>query len=476
MDLRDHLRMLVLHWLGVLIIILLVVASASAYTFTRTKIYAADANGFVSTGDSGNAALGSINDEFAKSRAISYVDIAKSRSTAQQVIDDLGLDADPAGLVSNISVEQPVDTVLIKITARDDSPLGAQKLADAWVSALATQVQEIEDPRSLKRPGTPRVITIESAELPTVPVSPQPVRNLGLALAVGLVLAYGYALLRQTLDRRLRTPQGIQDRFSVAVVGTVPMVGALGRDSADRAQVVLEDDEGSSRHREAAEAFRKLRTNLIFMDIDNPPKIIVITSPRPGDGKSTVAANLAAAVAFSGQPVALVDGDLRRPTVAAALQVDDGAGLTDVLVGRLSLSDALQRSSKHENLFVLPAGRIPPNPSELVGSRTMRHVLETMSRDYLVIVDAPPLLPVTDAAILTAAADGAFIVVSAGKTLDTELAQALGHLEAVSGRALGIIMNKASRRGQTGYYYDNSYYGESLRSRRSRKARTKGRP
>ncbi|WP_372727397.1 polysaccharide biosynthesis tyrosine autokinase [Nocardioides sp.] len=461
MELRDHLRMLAMHWFGVLLIAALVVSGAAAYTFSQTKIYAADANGFVSTGSTGNAALGSINDDFSKSRATSYVDIAKSRATAQEVIDDLGLDASPAGLVGKISVEQPLDTVLIKITARDETPEGAQKLADAWVKALATQVQQIEDPQQRERTGTPRVITIESAELPTSPVAPQPERNLALALLVGLALGYAYALLRHTLDRRLRTPQAIQDRFQVSVVGTIPMVGALGQDPSDRQQVVLSQADGTSRQRDAAEAFRKLRTNLIFMDVDHPPQVIVVTSPRPGDGKSTVAANLAAAVAYSGQKVALVDGDLRRPTVARSLQVDGDIGLTDVLVGRLPLSDGLQQSDKHANLFVLPAGRIPPNPSELVGSQAMRTMLEKLSQDYLVIIDAPPLLPVTDAAILTAAADGAFVVVSAGRTLDTELGQALSHLEAVSGKALGIILNKTSRRAMGGYYYyESAYYGE----------------
>ncbi|WP_185736244.1 polysaccharide biosynthesis tyrosine autokinase [Nocardioides sp. LS1] len=479
MELRDHLRMLVLHWMGVLVITALVVGGASAYTFTRTKVYAADANGFVSTGGNSNAALGSINDELAKSRATSYVDIAKSRATAQQVIDDLHLDADPASLVGQISVEQPLDTVLIKITAQDSTPVGAQKLADAWVDALATQVQEIEDPRNTQRAGVPRVISIESAELPSTPVSPKPARNLALALLLGLLLGYGYALLRHNLDRRLRTAKAVEDRFNVPVMGSVPMAGVLGRNPGERALLAVEGLEGggAERQREASEAFRKLRTNLIFMNVDSPPKVIVVTSPQPGDGKSTVAANLAAAVAVSGQPVVLVDGDLRRPTVAGSFQADEEIGLTDVLVGRLSVADALQPSGVTDNLKVLAAGRIPPNPSELLGSKAMRALLEQLAEHAMVIVDAPPLLPVTDAAILTAAADGALVVISAGRTVDAELTQALGHLSAVNGRALGIIMNKSSRRSTGGYYYyEASYYGEDSSSRRRKRGwRAKGR-
>ncbi|MBB6628503.1 polysaccharide biosynthesis tyrosine autokinase [Nocardioides sp. KIGAM211] len=470
MDLRDHVRMLILHWLGVLIIVALVVAGASAYTFTRTKIYAAEATGFVNTGGSTNAALGSVGDELSKSRATSYVSIAKSRAVAQQVVDDLGLDTDPSTLVGDISVEQPLDTVLIQITARESSPEGAQELADAWVEALATQVKKLEDPNGAERVGTPRVQVYGAAALPSSPVSPKPLRNLVLALLLGLALGYGYALLRHNLDRRLRTPQVVQDRFDVAVMGSVPMAGVLGHEPGERAELALEVGDGAQRQREAAEAFRKLRTNLIFMEVDNPPRVIVVTSPQPGDGKSTVAANLAAAVAVSGQPVILVDGDLRRPTVGGSFQVDQEIGLTDVLVGRLKPWEALQPSAVSDNLQVMSAGRIPPNPSELLGSQAMKSLLAELSSKAMVIVDAPPLLPVTDAAILTAAADGALVVISAGRTLDAELSQALGHLASVNGRALGIIMNKSSRRTTGGYYYyESSYYGTDDDKKATRK-------
>lgn len=456
MELRDYLRILRAHWLGVTLVVLVTVLAAAAYTFTQPKVYAADANGFVSVGGTDNPALGSVNDEFAKSRATSYVDIAKSRATAREVKEALGLEAEPASLVGNISVQQPPDTVLIKITARSGTPREAQALADAWVAALATQVSEIEDPSGNQRAGTPRVIPIESAALPKSPVSPQPVRNLGLSVVLGLLLGLAYAMVRNTLDRRLRTPEAVEQRFDTTVVGTVPMASALGHKQGERAQLVLEGII-SEKEAGASEAFRKLRTNLIFMDVDNPPRTIVVTSPRPGDGKSTVAANLAAAIAVSGQRVVLVDADLRRPSIADSFGLVEGAGLTDVLVGRVKVADALQQSAQHENLQILAAGRIPPNPSELLGSRAMRTVVGQLAETALVILDAPPLLPVTDAAVLTASADGALVVISAGQTVDTELGTALSHLEAVRGRALGVILNKAPRSGAGASYGD--YYG-----------------
>lgn len=457
MELSDYLRVLRAYWVGGLVIVLVVLGLAAGYTSTRPKVYAAGANGFVSTGATTDPALGSVNDELAKSRATSYVDIAKSRATASEVINKLGLSADPAALVGSIAVEQPLDTVLIKITARASSPVEARNLADAWVTALASQVAKIEDPTGRAADGVPRVIPIESAELPKTPVSPRPSLNLMIGLLGGLVLAFAYAQLRNTLDRKLRTPETVQSRFATTVVGMVPAAPLLARKKGERGTIVV--DAASTRDENAAigEAFRKLRTNLLFMDIDNRPRVIVMTSPRPGDGKSTIAANLAAAIAMGGERVILVDADLRRPTVATSLGLVDGVGLTDVLVGQARPEEVLQEVANHRNLQVMAAGRIPPNPSELLGSKTMHTLIEELSADAIVILDAPPLLAVTDAAVLTANADGALVVISTGQTLDKELEISLAELEAVNGRALGVIMNKVPRKGAGAGYYTNYY-------------------
>ncbi len=475
MELRDYIRILRAHGRGVALIVAAVLAVTALYTFTQPKVYAAQASGLVSTGASSDPALGSISDTLAKSRAVSYVDIAQSRATAQDAARGLRIDTDPASLVSRISVEQPPDTVLIKITARGDSPLDAQKLADAWVGALAEQVAAIEDPEGAERSGTPRLMPIEAAALPGTPVSPNPQRNLALGLVLGGLLAFGYAMVRNVLDRRLRTVESVESRFDVNVVGTVPVSPVLGHKADERAQLAL--NTGTAEKSGAGEAFRKLRTNLTYMDVDNPPRVIVVTSPKQGDGKSTVSTNLAAAIAVSGQRVVLVDADLRRPTVATALGLAEGVGLTDVLVGRVEAEDALQQSAEHENLLVLAAGRIPPNPSELLGSQTMKTLMAKMAEGAMVVLDAPPLLPVTDAAVLTANADGALLVISAGTTIDSELATALDHLSDVNGRALGVILNKVPRKGANSGSYAGYYAGDyqAVGAGSSRKRRTTAR-
>ena len=464
MELTEYWRILRRHWLGGVAIVLATVAIAAAYTLTQPKVYSANANGFVSTGPADNAALSSVDDQLAKSRATSYVDIATSRATAQAVIEDLGLDA---RVLADADARAGFHGQrLLKITANASTPEEAQQLADAWVRALATQVQKIEDPKD-SGAQVPQVLPVESAAMPTAPASPNPKLNLLLGAVLGLGLALGYAMLRHTLDRRLRSKEDIEAQFKISVVGGVPVSPVLKKDARGEAQLAVDAAARSAANGPASEAFRKLRTNLMYMNVDNPPRVVVVTSPMPGDGKSTVAANLAAAIDSSGENVVLIDGDLRRPTVATWFGLVEGVGLTDVLAGRIPIEDALQIPSEHPNLRVLGAGAIPPNPSELLGSQVMRQLLQKLSADALVLIDAPPLLPVTDAAVLTANADGALVVVSAGKTLDTQLGSALDHLSDVEATALGVVLNRVSPRDAGNGYYDqySGYYAQTGRRR-----------
>jgi len=455
LELQDYWRAVRNHWIGVLLLVGGTCAAGALFTALQTPVYAANAAGFVGTGASQDAALGSVTDQLAKSRATSYVAVAKSRATAQAVIDQLGLDTTPSELVSHISVSQPVDTVLLNIVARSTSPKEAQQLADAWVAALAVQVQAIESPAGPPKDGTPRIVPQESAALPGSPASPRPERNLAIAFVLGCLLALGYAVLRTTLDRRLRSADDVEGRFGIPVVASIPTAPTLRHEPGAAAALALNDtDEAGSA---AAEAFRKLRTNLMFMDVDNPPRSLVISSPRPGDGKSTVAANIAAALESTGQPVILIDADLRRPTVATSFSVDGAVGLTNVLTGQVPVEDALQTPAGFSALRVLAAGAIPPNPSELLGSRAMRTLVQTLAQDHIVVLDAPPLLPVTDAALLSTATDGVMLVISSGGTVDAELETCLGSIATVNGRVLGVVLNRvAPRHDRAGSY---AYYG-----------------
>ena len=253
----------------------------------------------------------------------------------------------------------------------------------------------------------------------------------------------------------MKSSEEVEKKFGTPVIGMIPRSSSM-RQGDGRELALAVTGSLSASNASTAEGFRKLRTNLAYMDVDHPPRVIVVTSPKQSDGKSTVAANLAAAIAIGGQTVTLIDGDLRRPTVADSLAIVDGAGLTDVLVGRVTPDDVIQNHPDVPGLRVLASGAIPPNPSELLGSKAMQTLVSDLARDAMVIIDAPPLLPVTDAAVLTRSADGAIVVVSHNGTLDTELAAALANIAAVHGRTLGIVFNRIRRSASSGFYGD--YY------------------
>lgn len=472
MELADYLRILRNHWIAVAAFILGGAVAAFGWSSIQTPVYEANSSGFVTSGVGGDPGLDNLNDTLSKSRAASYVALAKDRATASEVVDDLGLDVAPESLVGRISASQTPDTVIIEITAQDSTPKGAQQLADAWVRALAKRVDDIEgatgsgkDPDQGTNPvaGGMRIEVSESAQLPTAPIAPQTGRNIVLGALLGFLLGMGYAVARNILDRRLRTAEDVERSGGVSMVGGVP---DLGKDPH-----IFVTATGVSTEAIAAEAVRRLRTNLSYMDVDNPPRAIVITSPQQGDGKSTMAANLALAVALSGQAVTLVDCDLRRPNVARILDLDDTVGLTDVLAGRIALADALQEHEEFPGLTILTAGSRPPNPSELLGSQAMRNVIATLGHHGMVVLDAPPLLPVTDAAIVAHSADGALVTVSAGRTLDRDLESAIDHLRRVHARPLGVILNRVSRRNvgsgaYTQYSYTADTYGGGAGKRR----------
>ncbi len=240
MELVDYLRAIRNHWVGVVAIVAVAIGAAGVFTLTQTKVYAADAGGFVTAGQASDSGLAQLNDSLAKSRAASYVDIAKSRAVADLVIEDLGLTTSASSLIGAISVDQPLNTVLINITARSGSPMQAQQLADAWVRALSTRIAELEDPTDTGTLGVLGVEPVEAAALPTTPVSPKPARNLALGGVLGLLLAVGYATLRSLLDRRLRSPEEAERRYGVPIIGRLPLTknttdtGLLVTDAVDQ--------------------------------------------------------------------------------------------------------------------------------------------------------------------------------------------------------------------------------------------------
>jgi capsular exopolysaccharide synthesis family protein len=452
MELRDYLRIVRAHWIGIVLLTLLGTAVAFGYTALQPRVYTAEATGYVTTADAGGDVGSSlVGNQLAQAKVKSFIAVGAWRGVAEFAIDELDLDTTPEALVGRVDVSNPLDTIVIVVNASAGTPEEARDLAEAWIRGMILQIDELEgDGTSGSSAVT--VVAGDSARLPTAPSSPNTRLNVALGALIGLALGIGYAVVRHVLDRRLRDPRDIERETGVAVVGTIPLDKEL---SASRKVLVFDEVLGDGGSVIVAEALRELRTNLQFMSVDDPPRAIVVTSPVPGDGKSTTAANLAVSLAAAGEPVILIDADLRRPVISALFGLPEGAGLTDVIAGRATVDDVSHRID--DTLVVIGAGRIPPNPSELLGSQRMRDLVKQLSESALVIIDTPPLLPVTDAAILATRADGALIVTSAGRTTYDMLQKALENLEKANARTLGVVLNKVPRRGAGGGYYGYQY-------------------
>lgn len=455
LNLQDFLNLLRARWLTICAAVVATVLAAVVATLLTTPLYKASTRLFVSTasGDSlSDVYQGTL---FSQERVLSYTELLMGETLAQRTVDKLGLDMDAGALADKISASAKPDTVLVDVAVKDESPVRARDIANALSDEFVVMVKELETPEDGSRPDA-RVIVEQRASIPDGPVSPNEKRNIALGLAAGLVLGVGLALIRDRLDNTVKSRETLQDITHVGLVGTVPL------DKECRKEPVISFDRDNST---IAEAFRKLRTNLQFLAVDNPPRLIVIASSLPGEGKSTTAINLALALAEAEHSVVVVDGDMRRPKLAQHLGVVGSVGFSNVLSGATSLDDAVQET-RFARLSVLTAGAVPPNPSELLGSQSAKKVLSDLKArfDY-VIVDSPPLLAVTDAAVLAASSDGVLIMTRFGSTKREQLAHAIKHLEDVGAPVLGSVFTMTPSRGAVSYGYYYGYYGDDESSR-----------
>ncbi|GAB2691632.1 polysaccharide biosynthesis tyrosine autokinase [Thalassiella azotivora] len=440
MSLRDYVAVLRRRWVVVVATLLVCLLGALGVTLTSEPVYRAQATTFVTMGSSDESGTLLQGSQFALQRVKSYTDVVHSPDVLEPVIRELGLDASVGELRGRVQAINPADTVLIDISATSDDPAEAAALANAVTVRFAAVIERLETPREGGASPVKVTVTIPAGE-PSAPVSPRPSLNLVLALALGVGLGSGLALLREQLDTSVRTAEEITRLTSAGPLGMVD----VDPQASKRPLVVLEPD--NSR----AEAYRTIRTNLQFVDVDNPPRRFVVTSAVQGEGKSTTTCNLAVTLAQGGRRVCVVDADLRRPRVADLLGVEGAVGLSNVLAGQHDVEDVLV--PWHGGLLtVLPAGTCPPNPSELLGSQHMSDLLGELSDQFdVLVVDSPPLLPVSDAVILAEATDGAVLVVRHGSTSREQVATAVGSLRTVGAGLIGTVMTFVPRRRGRAY-------------------------
>lgn len=309
-----------------------------------------------------------------------------------------------------------------------------------------SQIEDLELTATITQSSGAQVLT--TAEVPETPVSPKPIRDAAIALVLGLVLGVGLAFLLDSLDERIRSVADLEQvSGGLPTLALIPEVEKGHTDSF----VAVRDDPKSTQ----AEAFRSLRTAVKFAGLDRPLKVIQVTSPSQGEGKTTTIANLGVALAQGGDRVAIVCCDLRRPRVQDRFGVDLTPGFTDVLVGESTLAEALRRYDA--NVLILPAGTPPPNPSELLSSGKAAAVIKALAEEFdVVLVDSPPVLPVTDALVVSRMVDATVVVADSRSTARKGVKRTLTMLGQVNAPVLGLVLNGLAA-GSAGYGYGYGY-------------------
>ena len=436
------------NWLLVTATTLLGLLIGAAASVIVQPTYTSETQLFVATQSSGSVTELQQGNSFSQARVQSYVKTVSSPLVLQPVIDSLGLSSTAAELSKRVTASTDLNTVLINIAVSDTSPVQAAAIGRAVADSLIRTVDSLEKPKS--GGASPVSLSIvKPAVAPTAPSGPNTRLNLIVGLLGGLALGMGGAVVRSMLDTRIRGEADLRQITDVSVLGGI----AFDQD-ATRKPLLTQTAPQSPR----AESFRQLRTNLQFANVAARARTVLVTSSVPGEGKSTTATNLAIAMAQSGQSVCLVDADLRRPMVSEYLGLDRSVGLTTALVGSVDVIDVLQPWGEH-NLYVLASGMIPPNPSELLGSQEMKELIARLEGSFdAVVIDAPPLIPVTDAAVLAQHVGGVIMVAGTQAVRRQELERSLKALQMVGAPVLGIVLNRVPAKGADAYSYSYASY------------------
>ncbi len=524
MELRDYLNVIRARRGVIILATVIVTVVALTVSLVQPKVFSAQTKVLISETDAGAALFGTVLPDLSSQpeRALqTQVQLVEVRPVAEATVKKLGLQQTPDRLLDRVSVAAVGQTNVIVIEATASTPEEARDIANTmaeeYVAAsrdrkrasiraaadevelrldqtreeilelgrriassgrseeLATELTIVTDTYSTLAEKYEQLrineqlesgsgAVVQSAVAVETPISPNIPRNVGLGAAVGLVFGLGMAFLGNYLDNTIKSSEEAERVYGAAVLGIVPVEKA---DKTAKRRLTIVEAPGSA----AAEAYRVIRNSLDFINFENNLKTLLVTSAAPAEGKSTVAANLAMSLSQSGKKVVLVSCDFRRHTVDQFFDVTNEVGLSEVLLGVHPLKTALQRP-RDEHLLVLTAGKMPPNPNELLGSAKMKEVLDSLSEwaDW-VIIDTPPVLAVADPISIARWVDGVLMVSKAGSTTTDAAQRAVELLGKVGARIIGVAVwgldetrNRAAQgygygHYTGGYYYYRSYYG-----------------
>ncbi len=505
-DIRRYLGILS-HWLWLFIIAALI-GGGTAYIYSKqtTPVYQSSSTFLINEapGSGGN----SYNTLLVSQRNQStYLDLVTRDKVLQGVIDALKLNNQLTlnQLKNAITTQAVRDTVMVTIIVQDTNPQRAADIANELIKQLQTyviklqsdryasskdalnnqigeldrQINDIIDQKQNLSTSDPQyaqldanltayrlakntlvqslqqislteeqsistIIAVEEAKPGKTPIKPRTLTNTLIGALGSLVLAIAGVFAAEMFDDTLRDPADVE-----RITG-LPVLGAISRYDTSQSELIAHVQPRTP----VAEAFRSIRTNIQFASVDKPPRVILVTSPSPSDGKSTIAANLSVVLAQSEKKVVLIDTDLRRPRVHKLLGLANRHGLTEMFVQSEFNLDGISQETGINNMVALTSGGIPPNPSELLGSEKMQSILKSLQNVFdMVVIDSPPVLAVTDAAILSQRADGIILVVKPGQTKLAALRQAAEQLHRVGAHTLGVVINGVELKRSRYYYY-----------------------
>lgn len=428
--------------------------TAGGLVYSTPVSYSASAVAYVrvsmpddSSGSSSAAGAYYSASQLANQKVKAFVSVFSSQAVAQGVIDTLGLEASAAELAGRLSASNQNGSLTIKVTATGETPRRAQVIADETVHQAQQQIKQLEGENS-----PVEIVLMSSSTLSSTSKNPSVIKYMVAGALGGLVLGYALAIVRSLLDKRIRTSNDVASVLDEPVIGMLPTSNVLTQ----------RPDELETDYR-VEESLRKLRTNLRYARVDQGLHKFVVTSSVQGEGKSTVSTNLARVMALAGENVILIEGDMRRPVFRERFNIGGHKpGLSQLLVGATTLDRALFKT-KIPGLSVIPAGDTPPNPSELLGSERLHELVDYLAADHLVIIDAPPVLPVTDAVALSEKMDGVVLVARAKKTTTEQLKMSKETILRGGGTVLGVVLNQVATSGLGRLRYGDTEYSYSTK-------------